>query len=88
MMSEMATDLGSIAGHAWLIFAAVLAWALLVCVTSIILVYSVDRRDRVKAISALAPLLSLANPARSLRTERGIERPTASRRRAKADHHG
>jgi hypothetical protein len=80
MVSEMVMDLGSIAGHTWPIIVVVSVPVFLrVCVTSIVLVYSVDRRDRVKAIKALAPLFSLAKPARNIRAGRVIERQQPSR---------
>lgn len=79
-MSKAAIDLGSIAGHTWLIFVVgPVAVGLLVCVTSIVLVYSVDRSDRVKAIKALAPLFFLVRPARSIRPKRSIDRRLSAR---------
>jgi hypothetical protein len=73
MSATTMVELASITeGHMWLLFAFVVAPVLLVCVTSVILVLSVDPSDRVKAIQALAPVLGLGKPTRGRRHGRGV----------------
>jgi len=51
----------TITGHLWLIVAAAAVPAVLACITTIILVLSVERGKRVDAIKALPPVISAVN---------------------------
>jgi hypothetical protein len=78
-MSEMraGAQVASVVGvHAWLILAVVAVPILLVCVTAIIMVLSVEPADRVTAIKALAPVLALTKASDSFQRELGDTRPT------------
>jgi hypothetical protein len=80
-----ALELSSVAeGHAWLVVALVALSVLPICATAIILVLSVDRRDRVRAIEALAPVLSRARLSWKYRSESGPQewRQAGSARRS------
>jgi hypothetical protein len=57
-----------------------------VCLTVIILVLSVERSDRVEAIRALAPVLSLTRAARNWRNERGARSRDRTGRQVAARH--
>jgi hypothetical protein len=50
-----------VAGHLWLILVAAVVPAVLACVTSVILVLSVERSKRVEAIKALPPVVAALN---------------------------
>lgn len=55
-------DAGSlVAGHLWLILAAAVVPAALVCILSVVLVLSVERSKRVEAIKALPPVIAALN---------------------------
>jgi hypothetical protein len=70
--TRVALEVGSYAvDPALLIVATTFLSVLSVCLTVIILVLSVERSDRVEAIRALAPVLSLTRAARNWRNERG-----------------
>jgi putative exporter of polyketide antibiotics len=57
-----------VAGHVWLILAAAVILVALACITSVVLVLSVDRSKRVEAIKALPPVIAALNqPASRLR---------------------
>ena len=56
------TDAGTlVAGHLWLILAAAVIPMALACITSVVLVLSVDRSKRVEAIKALPPVMAALN---------------------------
>jgi len=50
-----------VVGHLWLILVAAVVPAVLACVTSVILVLSVERTKRVEAIQALPPIVAALN---------------------------
>ena len=50
-----------VAGHLWLILAAAVVPAVLASVTSVVLVLSVERSERVEAIKALPPVVAALN---------------------------
>ena len=50
-----------VAGHLWLILVAGVVPAVLACVTSVILVLSVERSQRVEAIKAMPPVVTALN---------------------------
>jgi hypothetical protein len=50
-----------VAGHLWPILVAAVVPAVLACVTSVILVLSVERSKRVEAIKALPPVVAALN---------------------------
>jgi hypothetical protein len=50
-----------VAGHLWLILAAAVVPMALACITSVVLVLSVDRSKRVEAIKALPPVMAALN---------------------------
>lgn len=50
-----------VVGHLWLILVAAVVPAVLACVTSVILVLSVERSKRVEAIKALPPVVAALN---------------------------
>jgi len=50
-----------VAGHLWLILVAVVVPTMLACITSVILVLSVERSKRVEAIKALPPVMTALN---------------------------
>ncbi len=52
---------GVVVGHLWLILVAAVVPAVLACVTSVILVLSVERSKRVEAIKALPPVVAALN---------------------------
>ncbi len=55
-----------VAGHLWLILAAAVIPMALACITSVVLVLSVDRSKRAEAIKALPPVIAaLSQPAAS-----------------------
>jgi len=59
-----------VAGHLWLLLAAAVVPMALACITSVVLVLSVERSNRVDAIKALPPVMAALN------------QPTPSRLRA------
>ena len=54
-------DAGMLAGHLWLILAAAVVPVVLACITSVLLVLSVERSKRVEAIKALPPVMAALN---------------------------
>jgi hypothetical protein len=50
-----------LSGHIWLLCAMIVAPAVLICLTSIVMVLAVERRRRVEAIKALAPVVATLN---------------------------
>ena len=52
---------GRVVGHLWLILAAAIVPAVLASVTSVVLVFSVERSKRVEAIKALPPVVAALN---------------------------
>ena len=50
-----------VAGHLWLILVAAVVPTVLACITSVILVLSVERSKRVEAIKALPPVMTALN---------------------------
>jgi hypothetical protein len=64
---------GRVVGHLWLILVATVVPAVLACVTSVILVLSVERSKRVEAIKALPPVVAALNQT-AVGRARAIER--------------
>jgi hypothetical protein len=84
--TRVALEAGSFAvDQALLIAAMTFLSALSVCLTVIILVLSVERSDRVKAIKALAPVLSRTKVSRTRRGGRGAQPHDRARRRATSE---
>jgi hypothetical protein len=50
-----------VAGHLWLILAAAVVPVVLACITSVVLVMSVERSKRVEVIKALPPVIAALN---------------------------
>jgi len=50
-----------VAGHLWLLLAAAVVPMALACITSVVLVLSVERSNRVDAIKALPPVMAALN---------------------------
>lgn len=50
-----------VAGHLWLILAAAVVPVALACISSVVLVMSVERSKRVEAIKALPPVIAALN---------------------------
>jgi hypothetical protein len=84
--TRVALEVGSFAvDQALLIAAIAFLSALSVCLTVIILVMSVERSDRVKAIRALAPVLSRTRVSRNRRNGRGVQPHDRAGRRAASE---
>jgi hypothetical protein len=71
--AEVVQGATALADHAWPVLVAVIASMVIVCVTTVVLVFSVERGKRVEAIRALPDLIAVIigrAPSQSIQSDR------------------